>query len=147
MDKFLVRTPRVSSVKKCRSPVKKKLKQAKLESLKGVVVIEQIIATKQILKDTTQDADVLLARLTELSNKLPAVEVLKTTGIGRTVKALYKHDDARVAAAAQRVVQQWTDHIKYIKTRPELEVQVGAAAQAMRDKAKHFLTEAFRSQQ
>jgi hypothetical protein len=46
------------------------------------VVIEHILETKRILKDSTQDADVLLAQLNDLSCKQPAVEVLQSTGIG-----------------------------------------------------------------
>ncbi|XP_076307562.1 transcription elongation factor A N-terminal and central domain-containing protein 2-like [Tachypleus tridentatus] len=102
MDKYVIRNPEnlgISSGSKS-SPG---TKQATLESLKGVVIIEDIIRHKIILELRDQTTNDLLKSLMELDKKQPSKEILISTGIGRTVHKLCKHKEIEVASLAQKI--------------------------------------------
>lgn len=144
MDKFVVRTPKSSPSS---SPTKRgrmNLKQATIESLKGVVIIEELERAKIILErsDTTQELKV--DTLQHLKRKRPAKEVLMKTQIGKTVHKLCKSKDVDVAAAAKEVYKLWKDHVLSKVNKPTIEVRCDAKTQSFRNTARQMLLDALK---
>ncbi|XP_045115058.1 transcription elongation factor A N-terminal and central domain-containing protein 2-like [Portunus trituberculatus] len=141
LDSFVVRSPRVSPAT---SPSKKEpgMRQATLESLKGVVVVEEMKRARVVLERTDVSAELKVDTLQHLLRKTPAKEVLVRTKLGKTVHKLCRAEEAEVAAAAQQVYTAWKNHILSKVNRPYIEVKCDLKTQKLRSSAKQMLLEA-----
>ncbi|KAK7101222.1 transcription elongation factor A N-terminal and central domain-containing protein 2-like [Littorina saxatilis] len=140
MDQFVTRTPRSKgkSTKGKRAP---EFIQTTIESLQGVVVIEDIKRLKARLRLPDQSVDILLESLQQLAHKVPPKHVLKSTKIGHTVFKLRTHSDKAVAKQADALYQKWRKHFEDFQDRPQIEVKCDAKSERMRDNGRKFLAE------
>ncbi|XP_045595469.1 transcription elongation factor A N-terminal and central domain-containing protein 2 [Procambarus clarkii] len=143
MDKFVIRKPRNSPSS---SPKKKGsyLKQATIESLKGVVVIEELERARVVLERSDTSSELKVDTLQHLKRKRPAKEVLIKTQLGKTVHKLCKSKDADVAEAAKEVYSLWKEHVLSKVNRPLIEVRCDAKTQSFRNTARRMLLDALK---
>jgi len=112
-----------------------------LESLKRVVIVEDILKSKSILSVSDQSPDVLLTELSKLRPKIPSIEVLQATKLGKVLNRLTKHADQRVARSAMSLVNSWKADIRERRTRKPLDVRCDARTTRFRKDAKRLLQE------
>lgn len=141
MDKYITKTPRSQGLK-TKSKQTSNLKQSTIESLLGVVIIEDIKRLKATLKVSGQSPEVLLDSLKTLAEKVPPKHVLKSTKIGHVVYRLQKHPDASVAKTAKNLYKKWVLHFEQYQNRPCIEVKCDAKSEKLRDSGRKFLAEA-----
>ncbi|GCB74689.1 transcription elongation factor A N-terminal and central domain-containing protein 2 [Scyliorhinus torazame] len=138
MERFLVKGSAVAPA--LERP--KVYRQATLESLKRVVVIDDIKRYKSILELPNQTKENLIEALLELKKKIPSQEVLLSTKIGHTVNKMRENSDSEVSKLAQVVYKMWRSFIKENRNKPSIEVRCDHKTESLRSNARKLLTEA-----
>ena len=107
MDKFLIRTPRSNPAVLREQKQGPQKVQSSLHSLKGVVVVEDLVRAKKLLNEEDVEEERKVRVLRQLGEKRPSTELLASTGIGRTVRKLSREGEGEVRRAASKVYQTW----------------------------------------
>ncbi|XP_047501165.1 transcription elongation factor A N-terminal and central domain-containing protein 2-like [Penaeus chinensis] len=139
MDKFVVRMPKSSPSSSPRKGGIRNYKQSTIESLKGVVIIEDLERAKIVLERSDTKEELKIDTLKHLRKKMPAKEILVKTGLGKTVYKLSKSKDEAIAAEAKKVYKLWKDHLHSKVGRPVIEVKCDLKTQNFRNSARQMI--------
>jgi len=138
MDRYIIKTPRASNAAFGKKP-EQRLRQSTIESLKGVVVVEDVLRHKAILKLADQSKENILKSLHELDSKIPSRKVLKDTKIGHTINRLSKHESKEVSDLAKIIIKKWSEFFEEKKDKPMIEVKCDRQTEGMRNTARKHL--------
>jgi len=138
--------PKSSEANDCEQSNSKKArnvgKQRTLNSLKGVVVLEDIDAFVTKLESSDVGNDEKVKILKKLLKKQPSTEIIASTGIGKVVKKLMlKEQDPEIAKAARQVKMKWQNLIERrvdLKNGEKPEVISDLETRTTRNKALKF---------
>lgn len=150
MDKFVIRNPRNLQSSKKSECETKHLKQTTLQSLAGVVVLEELEQAKNILESEHETTERKLEVLNGLKNKKPSKEVLVKVGIGKTVKKLGKESgepaesdpkQAKLRRLSYKVYKAWKSELerKVELQRNKVTVRCDKETERLRTAAVEFL--------
>ncbi|XP_063263117.1 transcription elongation factor A N-terminal and central domain-containing protein 2 isoform X2 [Prinia subflava] len=142
MDRFVVRRAREPQSPRRAAPAPRVCRQVTLESLKAVVVVEDIKRWKSILELPGQPKENLMEALEELKKKIPSKEVLLSTKIGHTVNKMRKHPEPAVSGLAKDILREWRASVRDHSSRAPIEVRSDPRTEAFRRKARKLLSEA-----
>lgn len=117
----------------------KRLKQAQLKQLGGVVIIEDLISANEKLSDPLTPNEEKIEILNGLKEKKPAKEILKSTKIGKTVHRLCRDESSEVSSVANDLYRMWKSHILHILNRKPIEVQSDEETQRGRANARRLI--------
>ena len=124
MDKFVVRKKRELHASSSKLLKPKQLTQSTLQSLAGVVVIEDLEQAKHCLESESESLDNKIRVLDSLLAKKPSKEVLIKVGIGKTVNKLRKLKTGEDKQCSQtRKLRKLSEKV-YRKWKTELERKV-----------------------
>jgi len=117
-------------------------KQRTLNSLRGVVVLEDIEAFVTKLESSEVGSDEKVKILKKLLKKQPSTEIITDSGIGKVVKKLMlKEQDPEIAKAARQVKIRWQNLIERrvaLKNGEKPEVISDLETRTTRNKALKF---------
>jgi len=118
--------------------------QSSLHSLKGVVVVEDLVRAKKLLKDSEVEEEKKVRVLRQLGEKRPSTELLESTGIGRTVKKLSREGEGEVRSAASKVYRSWKDTVerRVELSHTKIEVRCDKETESRRSSAVRLVTTA-----
>ena len=96
-----------------------RLKQATLQSLKGVIDVKRVLVLKEQLacKHSSEKQIIQCLKEIESGRSLP-VQILTETGIGRAIGPLRKHPNQTIAASSKLLVDQWKAMIQDLPVAP-----------------------------
>ncbi|KAH3749058.1 transcription elongation factor A N-terminal and central domain-containing protein 2-like [Dreissena polymorpha] len=145
MDRFVIKNPSPSTASgSMNTSGKPKLKQATIESLKGVVVIDDVLRHKSRLQLATSSKEEKLNSLEQLGKKIPPRHVMMDTKIGKVINKLRKSEDADIRRAAKKVYVKWKTHFVDHIERPMIEVKCDLKTETTRTKARNLLCNALK---
>ena len=134
MDKFVIKKSKETVIR-----TSKTMKQASLHQLGGVVIIEDLIAANSKLSNPDVPPEEKVAVLQSLKHKKPAKEILKSTGIGKTVHRLSRDSNSSVSLHAKELYRFWKTHVLHILHRKPIEVESDLETQQGRSSAKKLI--------
>ncbi|ESN99635.1 hypothetical protein HELRODRAFT_176805 [Helobdella robusta] len=144
MDKFVIRGGKLP-ISLPEGGTKIKMKQVTIQSLKGVVNIDEILKIKTIIKENNQSDEILRGCLETLKEKLPSRDVLKSTKIGYAVKSLTNHKDQKISSLASEILKSWQQFYAEKLSKPLIDVKCDHKTMFSRNIARKHLTNALKS--
>lgn len=122
----MIRNPRnLQSNKSRKNSEDKNLKQSTLQSLSGVVVIEELEEAKRILESDEESVERKIQVLKRLRHKKPCKEILVKVGIGKSVRKIGKKCSSTTGEVSESQVKlQKLSYSVYVDWKKELERKV-----------------------
>lgn len=144
MDKFVIRTKLPSRGERKSVLKEDKKKQATIESLASVVVVEEIQHLKCELESDYSSPEAIYSSLKLLGSKNLSKDVLLSTKIGHTVNRLRRQgSNEAIREQAKLVFRRWRGFIRDTETKkPTIEVHCDKKTEVIRGKARQFLADA-----
>ncbi|KAL9951463.1 hypothetical protein ACROYT_G044126 [Oculina patagonica] len=144
MDKFVVRTKRSPRPERQTTVTKDNKKQATIESLASVVVVEEIQHLKCQMESGVSSSETILSALKVLGSKNVSKDVLLSTKIGHTVNRLRRQGSSdEIREQAKLVFRRWRGFIRDLeKEKPLIEVHCDKKTEVIRGKARQLLADA-----
>lgn len=115
------------------------MKQACLQQLGGVVVLEDLKSANQKLLSADVSNEEKIVILKSLRKKKPAKEILKSTGIGKTVHHMCRDRNHEISSLALEIYEYWKSHVLHILHRKPIEVESDAETQRGRNSARKLI--------
>ncbi|GIX87822.1 transcription elongation factor A N-terminal and central domain-containing protein 2 [Caerostris darwini] len=117
-----------------------RMKQATLTSLKGVVVVEDLLRHKSILDNSKETEDIINA-LNYLKKKKPCKEVIASTAIDKSLQELKSNPNKSIVEEAEKLINLWELNGSS-KIQPTFEVRYDNLTRHIRRNAVRLFTEA-----